>query len=185
MRRPRPTRARRGRVDDEDNLWFAEYGGNAIGKFDPRTETITEWRLPTPHSDPYDVVRAKTGEVWAGSMVTDQVDRLDPAPAPSLNICCRTTPTSAGCSWTIPRIRQCYGLATITAHRLSRSSQWIRRPPTRAWIASPLLRFGLATTAYSPASPRRGPQPPSSPGVPGMIRGFKANDHVGEISCVA
>ena len=47
--------------------------------FDPKSEQIKEWRLPTAHSDPYDVVRGKNGEVWAGSMVTDQVDRLDPA----------------------------------------------------------------------------------------------------------
>ncbi len=75
------SRPRRGRVDYENKLWFAEYGGNAIGMFDPKTEQITEWRLPTPHSDPYDVVRKRNGEVWAGSMVTDQIDRLISAAA--------------------------------------------------------------------------------------------------------
>lgn len=40
---------------------------------------ITEWKLPTPFSDPYDVVRAPNGDVWAGSMLTDRVERLNPA----------------------------------------------------------------------------------------------------------
>jgi len=30
------SRPRRGRVDHEGRLWFAEYQGNAIGMFDPR-----------------------------------------------------------------------------------------------------------------------------------------------------
>ncbi|HEV8016593.1 MAG TPA: carboxypeptidase regulatory-like domain-containing protein [Stellaceae bacterium] len=78
---PTPTpfsRPRRGRVDAEDNLWFAEYGGNAIGRFDSETEKISEFKVPTPYFDPYDVVPAKNGEVWTGSMLTDRLDRLNP-----------------------------------------------------------------------------------------------------------
>ncbi len=72
------SRPRRGMVDNQDRLWFAEYNGNAIGMFDPRTKRITEWTLPTPWSDPYDVAySAKFDEVWAGSMLTDRVDRLN------------------------------------------------------------------------------------------------------------
>jgi virginiamycin B lyase len=48
--------------------------------FDPKTDAIKEWRLPTPWSAPYDVVSIKGGaEVWTGSMLTDQVSRLDTA----------------------------------------------------------------------------------------------------------
>jgi streptogramin lyase len=72
-------RPRRGRVDSENVLWLAEYGANAIGRFDPKTSVIKEWLLPTPWGNPYDVVRARTGEVWAGSMMTDRVSRLDPS----------------------------------------------------------------------------------------------------------
>ena len=42
---PTPTRrleAAPWRVDAENRLWFAEYGGNGIGMFDPKTETIKE-----------------------------------------------------------------------------------------------------------------------------------------------
>jgi virginiamycin B lyase len=74
------SRPRRGRVDEQNRLWFAEYGGNSIGMFDPGTATIKEWPLPTPWSAPYDVVSIKNGaEVWTGSMLTDQVSRLDTA----------------------------------------------------------------------------------------------------------
>ena len=62
----------------KDRLWFAEYGGNAIGLFDPKTEKITEWPLATPWSAPYDVMPDEQGEVWAGGMFTDRVARLDP-----------------------------------------------------------------------------------------------------------
>ena len=77
---PTPTpdsRPRRGRVDREGRLWFAEYQGNAIGMFDPKTEHITEWKVPTPWSAPYDAVADRNGEAWTGSMLTDRVARLD------------------------------------------------------------------------------------------------------------
>src|SRR5438445_4565012 len=32
------SRPRRGRADEQGRLWFAEYGGNAIGMLDPKTE---------------------------------------------------------------------------------------------------------------------------------------------------
>ena len=71
------SRPRRGRVDHEQRLWFAEYQGEAIGMFDPRTERITEWKVPTPWSAPYDAVAGRNGEAWTGSMLTDRVARLD------------------------------------------------------------------------------------------------------------
>jgi virginiamycin B lyase len=72
------SRPRRGRLDDQGRVWFAEYAGNAIGMFDPTTQKIQEYKVPTPWSQPYDVAPTKGGaEVWTGSMLTDQVDRLD------------------------------------------------------------------------------------------------------------
>jgi virginiamycin B lyase len=71
------SRPRRGRVDREGRLWFAEYQGNAIGMFDPRTERMTEWKVPTPWSAPYDAVFDRNGDAWTGSMFTDRVARLD------------------------------------------------------------------------------------------------------------
>ena len=67
------SRPRRGRVDPEGRLWFAEYQGEAIGMFDPATGKIQEWKTPTPWSAPYDAVAGRNGEAWTGSMWTDRV----------------------------------------------------------------------------------------------------------------
>jgi streptogramin lyase len=71
------SRPRRGRVDREGRLWFAEYQGDAIGMFDPETERMTEWKVPTPWSAPYDALLDRNGDAWTGSMLTDRVARLD------------------------------------------------------------------------------------------------------------
>jgi streptogramin lyase len=78
---PTPTpnaRARRGRVDSRNRLWFAEYGGNGVGMFDPTTETITEWKKPLAWEAPYDVVADRNGEAWEINTFSDRVGRLDP-----------------------------------------------------------------------------------------------------------
>jgi streptogramin lyase len=73
------SRPRRGRFDDQGRLWFGEYAGNAIGMFDPATQQIKEWKVQTAWSAPYDAEPASDGsEVWAGSMLSDQVIRLFP-----------------------------------------------------------------------------------------------------------
>ena len=72
------SRPRRGRFDQQNRLWFAEYGANGIGMLDPQTEKIQEWTLPIPWSAPYHVVPDKNGEVWVGSMWTDRVTRFNP-----------------------------------------------------------------------------------------------------------
>jgi virginiamycin B lyase len=46
--------------------------------FDPATQQIKEYKLPTAWSEPYDVAPTKGGaQVWTGSMLSDQVARLD------------------------------------------------------------------------------------------------------------
>jgi len=50
--------------------------------FDPKTENDQRnGSLPTPWSAPYDAVFTKRGEAWTGSMMNDQVARLDTTPA--------------------------------------------------------------------------------------------------------
>jgi virginiamycin B lyase len=74
----RNSRPRRGRVDEQNRLWFAEYGGNAIALFDPKTAAIKEYPIPTKFAAPYDVAPNKDASVvWTGSMMSDQVERLD------------------------------------------------------------------------------------------------------------
>ena len=71
------SRPRRGGIDHQNRLWFAEYHGG-IAMFDPKTKTIKEWMTPTKWDNPYAVVPARNGEAWTGSMHTDLVTRLFP-----------------------------------------------------------------------------------------------------------
>ncbi|HCC43217.1 MAG TPA: hypothetical protein DEQ32_02385 [Gammaproteobacteria bacterium] len=68
---------RRGNVDLKDRLWWAQYRGNGIGMFDPETETITEWPLPTPWTSPYDAEFDEERYVWTGGMNNDLAVRLN------------------------------------------------------------------------------------------------------------
>ena len=68
---------RRGNVDAKDRLWWAQYRGNGIGMFDPMTEKITEWQMPTPWTSPYDAEFDDETYVWTGGMNNDLAVRLN------------------------------------------------------------------------------------------------------------
>ena len=62
----------------QNRLWFAEYGSNGVGMFDPKTEKITEWKKPLEWESPYDVVADRNGQVWEVNESSDRLGRLDP-----------------------------------------------------------------------------------------------------------
>ncbi|PYS55805.1 MAG: hypothetical protein DMG13_02455 [Acidobacteria bacterium] len=68
---------RRGHMDSQDRLWFAEFRGNKIGMFDTKTEQFQEWTVPTPWTNPYDAVLDKDGNAWTGGMSNDRVVRVN------------------------------------------------------------------------------------------------------------
>ncbi len=75
---PTPNSApRRGHMDPQDRLWFAEYRGNMIGMFDTKTERTREWAMPFAWSNPYDAILDKNGYAWTGGMTNDYVVRLN------------------------------------------------------------------------------------------------------------
>ena len=75
---PTPNSApRRGHMDPQDRLWFAEYRGNMIGMFDTKTERTREWAVPSPWTNPYDTVLDKAGYAWTGGMSNDHIVRLN------------------------------------------------------------------------------------------------------------
>lgn len=76
---PVPTpfaRARRMFIDDQDRITVTEYRGNQVALFDPKTEKFTEYMLP-PYTFPYRASFDKNGEIWASTMSTDRVVRVD------------------------------------------------------------------------------------------------------------
>ena len=68
---------RRGHMDAQDRLWFAEFRGNKIAMFDTRTEKFQEWAVPTPWTNVYDAILDNAGYAWAGGMNNDHVVRIN------------------------------------------------------------------------------------------------------------
>jgi streptogramin lyase len=68
---------RRGHMDAQDRLWFAEFRANKIAMFDTGTEMFREWAVPTPWTNVYDAIFDKAGFAWAGGMNNDHVVRVN------------------------------------------------------------------------------------------------------------
>jgi streptogramin lyase len=71
------SRMRRLEIDDQDRLTIAEYRANKVAVFDPKTEQFTEYNLP-PYTFPYRAQFDKNGDLWASTMSTDRVVRVNP-----------------------------------------------------------------------------------------------------------
>jgi len=77
---PFPTpnaRGRRMNIDDQDRIVVTEYRGNKVALFDTRTQKFTEYDLPA-RTYPYRANFDKNGEIWASTMHTDRVVRVNP-----------------------------------------------------------------------------------------------------------
>ncbi|HWG07210.1 MAG TPA: carboxypeptidase regulatory-like domain-containing protein [Beijerinckiaceae bacterium] len=68
---------RRGHIDSQNRLWWAEFFGNGLAMFDPTDQKITEWKIPTPFVNPYDAQFDDKTYMWAGGMASDLVERLN------------------------------------------------------------------------------------------------------------
>ena len=68
---------RRGHMDAQDRLWFAEFRANKIGMLDARTETFREFAVPTPWTNVYDAIADTAGYAWAGGMNNDRIVRVN------------------------------------------------------------------------------------------------------------
>ena len=68
---------RRGHMDAQDRLWFAEFRANKIGMFDTKAATFKEWPVPTAWTNVYDAIVDKAGFAWAGGMNNDRVVRVN------------------------------------------------------------------------------------------------------------
>jgi virginiamycin B lyase len=76
-------RARRMQIDDQDRVLVTEYRASKVALFDTTTEKFTEYSLPE-YTFPYRANFDKNGEIWASTMSTDRVVRLDPKTGHSL-----------------------------------------------------------------------------------------------------
>ena len=77
---PVPTRnsgPQRLRFDAKGRMWFGERAGHKLGMFDPVTETITEYDLPS-FGSPYSIHIDGRGYIWLGAYDRDSLLRVDP-----------------------------------------------------------------------------------------------------------
>ncbi|MBI2188795.1 MAG: carboxypeptidase regulatory-like domain-containing protein [Acidobacteria bacterium] len=68
---------RRGHVDAKDRLWCGVFQGNRVAMFDPQTKKITEWKVPTEWTRPYDAEFDDRGSLWTAGMDGDLAVRLN------------------------------------------------------------------------------------------------------------
>ena len=71
------SRPRRGRMDSQDRLFFAEYGAAKVAMFDTKTGTFKEWPVPGAYSMPYDAQADETGWIWTNNTMDDLVTRIN------------------------------------------------------------------------------------------------------------
>jgi virginiamycin B lyase len=70
------SRPRRGHMDADGRITFAEFAADRVGVMDIKTEQIREYPLPENFA-PYDAVMDRNGEVWSGGMNADTIVRID------------------------------------------------------------------------------------------------------------
>jgi len=68
---------RRGHVDSQDRLWCGVFHGNRMAMFDPQTQKITEWTMPTAWTRPYDAQFDDKLHAWTAGMDNDMAVRLN------------------------------------------------------------------------------------------------------------
>jgi virginiamycin B lyase len=59
-------------VDDKDMVWLSDFGGDAIVRFDPRSEQFTTFKLPTRGASVRQIF-GRPGEVWLPESATDRL----------------------------------------------------------------------------------------------------------------
>lgn len=75
---PKTAGPRRITVDSQGIVYFGEWWGNQIGRFDPKTEKFQEFPLPDADPTPYAVAVDRYDNVWYSSYDDDILGRLDP-----------------------------------------------------------------------------------------------------------
>jgi len=76
---PNPeTRPRRLKIDSKGMVWFGDYFGGNLTRFDPNDKTFKEFKLPGPMPTPYGIGIDHNDNIWYASMYTDVIGKLDP-----------------------------------------------------------------------------------------------------------
>lgn len=68
-------------VDGAGIVWYTDQANSYIGRLDPTTGAVTDYRTPTPRSGPHGIIVAPPpdGGVWYTANFVGRLGRLDPA----------------------------------------------------------------------------------------------------------
>ncbi len=84
-------------VGPDGALWFTEWSADQIGRMDPSTHAVTEYKIPTASAEPYGIVVGPDRAIWFTEYGTNKIGRLDPSkasPGTSNGITEYTVPTA-------------------------------------------------------------------------------------------
>jgi len=57
-------RLRRLAITRDDLIWYTDYAGGYIGRYEPHTGVISEWKTPSEQSGPYAMAADADGRIW-------------------------------------------------------------------------------------------------------------------------
>jgi streptogramin lyase len=64
--------------DHTGNLWFPMPATNTLGRYNPGTNTFSQWTIPTPNAGPWDVAVDARGLVWLTEHNINKIAAFDP-----------------------------------------------------------------------------------------------------------
>lgn len=60
------------------NLWFTDWNGNAIGRYNPSTGAMTTWTIPCdPNTQPAGITLGPNGNMWFALHNTGEIGEID------------------------------------------------------------------------------------------------------------
>ena len=77
---PTPRFARDPAVAPDGSIFIAVMTGNKVARFDPKSQTFTEWNMPRGHH-PHGLLVDRRGTVWTTGNGNGTIGRLDPTRA--------------------------------------------------------------------------------------------------------
>jgi virginiamycin B lyase len=65
----------------DGNIWYADFNGNNVTRFNPKTEQFTEYRIPQSPDHGYErfIAADPKGRVWFTEYFGDRIGFVDPS----------------------------------------------------------------------------------------------------------
>ncbi len=62
----------------DDDIWFTDFNTNSLWRYNVSTGNFTQFDVPTPGANPYDLAVDASGTVWLTEFHANQIGKLDP-----------------------------------------------------------------------------------------------------------